>query len=195
LKYIGNHSVDAELELDFEDGVINMDYTNSFYKGAALDSNRVLTLESKRLDVSKLRLVVYSIFRITFVFSVIAGFTTILNTFIKKFFNTLWIKYNLQYHYQCILKELVFMWKGFTEEFHTGELKSDTLIFNIPNNLYFEYELLGDYETNIKTIKLERRFVKKINPLTEKVQQHGWSVTFTFNEPPMCGWCKILYTN
>ena len=75
MKYIGNKSLDAELELNFKDGVINMDYTNSFYKGAALDSNRILTLESKRLDVSKLRLVVYSIFRITFVFSAVAGFS------------------------------------------------------------------------------------------------------------------------
>ena len=195
MKYIGNKSLDAELELNFEDGVINMDYTNSFYKGAALDSNRTLTLESKRLNVSKLRLVVYVIFRIYFVFSVIAGFAIILNMFVKKFFNGLWIKHNLQYRYQCIFKELVFMWKGFTEEYHTGDLKSDTLVFNIPNNLYFEYELLGDYETNIKSIKLERRFMKKINPLTEKVQQHGWSVIFTFNEPPICGGCKIIYTN
>jgi len=87
------------------------------------------------------------------------------------------------------------MWKGFSEECHTGELKTDTLVFNIPNNLYFEYELLGDYAREIETIKLERRFVKILRPAVEAVRQSGWKVIFKFKQPPKHGGCKIIYTN
>lgn len=193
MKYIGNKSVDAELELDFEDGVINMDYTNSFYKGAKLDSNHMLTLESKRL-VSKPIVFLYDVFNIPIIFIMVSGLLTIMNMIIERLLNGLWVKYNLQYYYQYAMKELVFMWKGFNEEIKRGELETNTLFFNIPNNLYFEYELLGDYNNEIKSIKLERRFVKLLTPVKEKIKQDGWRIVFNFKNAPKHGECKIVYT-
>lgn len=193
MKYIGNHSVDAELELDFEGGVINMDYTNSFYRGCTLDSNRMLTLESKRL-VSKPLTVLYDVFNITIIYIFLSGLLTTIKMIVERLFNGLWKKYDLQYYYQYAMKELVFMYRGFNEETKRGELETNTLCFNIPNNLYFEYELLGDYSHEIKNIKLERRFVKVLTPVREKIKQDGWSIVCNFTNPPKHGECKIIYT-
>ena len=92
------------------------------------------------------------------------------------------------------MKELVFMYRGFNEETKRGELETNVLFFNIPNNLYFEYELLGDYSHEIKNIKLERRFVKVLTPVKEKIKQDGWCIIFNFTNPPKHGECKIVYT-
>ena len=193
MKYIGNHSVDAELELDLENGVINMDYTNSFYRGCTLDSNHMLTLESKRL-VSKPLIVVYNIFNSLVIFMLLSAGLTTTKMIVERLFNGLYIKYSLQYYYQYVMKELVFMYRGFNEETKRGGLETNTLVFNIPNNLYFEYELLGDYSHEIKNIKLERRFVKVLTPVKEKIKQDGWCIIFNFINPPKHGECKIVYT-
>ena len=193
MKYIGNKSVDAELEVDFNDGIIKMDYTNSFYDGCMFDSNKTLILENRKLAGKPLR-IVYKIFNIYLCFAIASLVLEVLKTIIEKMFNKQWIKYNLQYYYQFALKELVFIYRGFNEEVKRGDLGYKILSFNIPTNLYFEYELLGDYTHEIKSIKLERRFVKVLNPVTEIIKQSGWVVIFEFNNPPKHGECKITYS-
>lgn len=83
---------------------------------------------------------------------------------------------------------------GIMEYIFECQHNSNTLLYHLPQNLWFEYELEGDYRDKVKTIELRRRFVKIIYDFGVYDQQDGWNLIFKFKGIPMHGKCIIRYT-
>jgi hypothetical protein len=102
---------------------------------------------------------------------------------------------NIHYKYQQLLKYGMANTHGLFEQKKFGQLFEPTFSFGIKNNIWFEYELDGEYQDKIKTISLKRNFITKIMfGKYPKVQQSGWNVIFEFDGIPQSGSCILRST-
>jgi hypothetical protein len=98
------------------------------------------------------------------------------------------------YPYQNFLKWGYKTYVGVYEEGFEGEMSGTILQCPILHNIWFGYELAGDYEKYITHISFERKLVdfKKFNTYSITIQD-GWVLTFEFSQPPKTGSCKVEY--
>lgn len=192
--YPGTKSLDAEIALNFFDGNIVMDYSlNKF--GSPYESNTSTILASEWKTTSIVLKFIYLVWLgilLLALFAVALIVTTM--TFLS--YHRFVTNHKIQYYYQSYLKFFYSNLKGISEQSSTGQLYSNQLIFIIPNNLWIEYELSGEYQNKIKVISLLRNFInrKRFGRFAEKVQW-GWKIVFEFVDIPQSGSCIIRYVN
>lgn len=105
-----------------------------------------------------------------------------------------WLPHWFHYPYQAFLKWFFITFNGIYTEIYDGDLGSDHIRFQIPQNIWFGYELSGDYEkyiTKVSFVRNYRRF-KKYN-MFDQLVQNGWLIVFEFSQPPKAGSCKVEY--
>lgn len=89
-----------------------------------------------------------------------------------------------QYRFQSILKEIAKVDRGIKEYEIKGRIYTNILTYRIDRNLWFEYELEGDYKDKIRSISLKRNVITEIWMGMERKRQYGWIITFTFSKNP-----------
>ena len=193
MKYFGTKSLDAEIYLDLVKGEIRMDYSsNAFFNN--YESNHSIKKgdgtwwELPRWKRIFLNFVIPPTHICLVVVMMLVMPTTVFLT-----------KHNLfpaswHYPYQNFLKWGYKTYVGVFEEGFEGELSGTILQCPIAQNIWFGYELSGDYEKYITNISFERRLMefKKFNEYSITVQD-GWVLTFEFSQPPKTGSCKVEY--
>ena len=187
-KYTGSQSLDAEIEMNFLDGTIKMDYSLNKY-GDPADSNNsvILSGNSKKSDIY------------FFLMNVFVGFLIFFNILLDVvylFFTKVLYKIDKEYQFfgQKLLKFKYYILNGIIEEIVIGRQETNKIIFSIRNNIFIDYEFDGDYKDKIKKVSLIRRFVKKIHPFGIVLhQQSGWNVIFEFISPPQHGHCILRH--
>jgi hypothetical protein len=191
--YAGVKALDAEITLDFDTKKVTMDYSlNKF--GSPYSSNNTTVLHStfkhaplrERL-VERVKCAGY------FALAIPVLTCSPIHTFLSvhNILNNAWVDYN----YQKLLKNILVMTEGLSEQRKTGELFESKLTFSMPHNLWFEYELDGEYQDKIKSISLKRKFITRYTYGKYPHQrQVGWNVIFEFTEPPKSGSCILRST-
>lgn len=176
MEYVGNRHADAEIVINLDKGIVSFDYSlNKFGRSTA--SNNTCTLQK---ETSKIKSLVNPLFFYPALFSCLATHPAIIK---------------LIPQYQSTLQKIS-LWgckhlSGLQEQQIIGKQLLNNICFYITKNLWFEYELDGDYKDKIKKIELRRRFVKKVYWYGSYFQQLGWNVIFTFQEPPQHGYAIL----
>lgn len=81
------------------------------------------------------------------------------------------------------------------EQITIGKQETNVLKIHVPNNLYIDYVLDGDYNKQIRSISLTRNLIKQIVfGIQQRQVQVGWNITFLFKKPPEYGYCIVRYT-
>ena len=170
-----------------------MDYSlNSF--GSPLSSNDSTVISSEWRDASFLRRLPYAAFSLLLFVAFIP-----LGIFIPTFtainqYKTIKPGPIWQLRYQKVLKWYSENTIGTIEQSRGGELKDSSLVFVIPNNIWIDYNLKGEYSEKIQTVSLKRRFLTYYRfGKFKEVRQKGWNVVFTFSDPPRSGSCTIRH--
>lgn len=191
--YSGNKSLDAEISLDFNTGEILMDYSLND-KGDPYQSNTSVTIKDDLKELPKKDKAKAYLKATGFVCALVAyGFTAHLLTFLLQHG---WIKNkNYQIEHQKILKYLIMNTHGIDQKVFEAPLDTTELKYKLYNNLWFNYQLEGDFQTEIEKIQLKRHFetTKRFGKF-EQIKQHGWDLIFTFKTPPQTGKCVIEHT-
>jgi hypothetical protein len=192
-EYAGVKALDAEITLDFDTKKVTMDYSlNKF--GSPYSSNTTTVLHStfKHLPLRKklmehARCAGYCF--LTLPVLACSPIHTFLST--HNIVNNAWFDYN----YQKLLKHVVVATEGISEQSKSGELFEPMLVFSMPNNLWFEYELDGEYQDKIKSISLKRKFITRYTYGKYPHQrQVGWNVIVEFTDIPKSGSCILRST-
>lgn len=190
--YAGTKSFDAEIILNFIEGSVTMDYTLNKY-GNFFESNTSTVLESEFKSKSVSVKLIYLLWNFILLLAnplVLCGMISMGFLGNKKIITNP----KIQYYWQCYLKFFYSNLNGIDEQSHEGKLYENKLTFTIPNNLWLEYELKGEYQNKIKSISLLRNIVnRKQFGKFHKRMQRGWKVVFEFIEPPQNGSVKIVY--
>ena len=193
MKYFGTKSLDAEIYLDLVKGEVRMDYSsNAFFNN--YESNRSI----KKGDGSWWELPRWKRMFLNYVIppthlclACIMMCIMPTTVFLTKhnLFPAAW-----HYPYQNFLKWSYRTYVGVYQEGFEGEMSGTVLQCPIAHNIWFNYELEGDYEKYITNISFERRLMefKKFNEYSITVQD-GWVLTFEFSQPPKTGSCKVEY--
>lgn len=185
--YLGKRSLDSEMSIDLENGKILFDYSLNKFQDDILDSNHsffdfgndVEYPTTKTQILKRIFKELYLDYKNLFLYYVYDHLPS--------------IRHKIQYYRQDFLIYYEKYMYGTMEYTFEGQHNSKEIIYHIPHNLWFEYELEGDYKEKIKTIELKRRFVKLINDNGIYDQQEGWNLLFTFSGIPMYGKCTIRY--
>ena len=188
--YAGVKALDAEITLDFDTKKVTMDYSlNKF--GSPYASNNSTVLNSTFKDLSLHKKLLSHVKCIGYIFlSIPVLACSPIHTFLSthNIVNNAWIDYN----YQKLMKHVVIETEGINEQIKSGELFEPTLIFSMPHNLWFEYELDGEYQEKIKSVSLKRKFITRYTYGKYPHQrQVGWNVIFEFTESPKSGSCIL----
>lgn len=173
--YKGLKSTDAEIILDLEKGKAFFDYSlNKFsWVHASNDSCKLSQCGKKDIKISDILFSIYS--------PVVAAVLEPIIVHYPKY----------QYWWQKFLKKMFLNLKGMQIQTSVGKLKDTKTIFYINNNIWFEYEMDGEYKENIKKISLLRHFIiKQKHGVTTHIQ-NGWDVVFEFKEEPQSGYCVL----
>lgn len=187
--YIGKKSLDAEILIDFPKGVINMNYVLNRFQSDELDSNTsYFTLEGDDEYNKKVKNTYFSISEI--IKYRLLKYRFLLLLFLLRFPK---IKKRIQFDSQKTTEEYYRQSNGVSEYKKEGRLNTTEFLYHLNNNIWFEYELSGDYEKNIQTIELKRRMVKNTYKSETFHSQDGWNLIFTFSTPPNDGSCIIRY--
>lgn len=191
-KYSGEKSLDAEITLDFSGKNVTMDYSLNKFSSPYDSNHSMLRNEFARLPLRrKIFENAKSLGKALIVPPVIL--LSPLHTFCSE--HQIIKNPNIHYAFQKTLKDLYVGIGGLTEQEKSGELSGTVLEFVIPHNLWFEYNLTGEYQDNIKTISLKRRYITRyIYGKFPKVIQSGWNVIFEFTEIPKSGSCIVRST-
>lgn len=177
MKYTGNKSSDAEITMDLVKGIIDFDYSlNRFGRARNSNSSCVLQKEFRNISIKEL------------ILSIPYNFVAIYATFAML---PLIQKIISQYTAQKIAVWGMKRLRGLQEQQAIGKQETKSVSFFIPINLWFEYELDGDYSDKIHKIELRRRFIKRIYWYGSCFRQQGWNVIFTFLEPPQYGYVVL----
>jgi len=193
MKYFGTKSLDAEMYLDLIKGEIRMDYSSN-----DVFSNYESNSSTKRNDGSWWEIPSWKRIFLNFIIppthiclAVVMACVMPTTVFLTKheLFPASW-----HYPYQNFLKWAYRTYVGVYEEIYEGELFGTVLQCPVSRNIWFGYELSGDYEKYIINISFERRLLtfKKFNEYTVTIQ-NGWMLTFIFSQPPKTGSCKVEY--
>jgi hypothetical protein len=192
-EYSGAKSLDAEITLDFLKKNLVMDYTlNQF--GNPHDSNTSTILnDTFRILPWSVRLAEALVSTCTMFIAIPVLAVSPIHTFCTEY--GLITNPMIHYKYQQLLKYTMIHTRWMAEQSKDGELFEPRLLFNLQNNIWFEYELDGEYQDKIKTISLKRRFMKFYRfGKYPREQQVGWSVIFEFTEIPKSGSCILRST-
>lgn len=169
--YNGLQHTDAEIVLDLEKGKVFFDYSFNQY-GHFYDSQYCVLSTSGKLKVNVLDIVGV----------IFAQFVIIAGLFLHSEISS---KY--QYSWQKFLKWYEMHLKGIEVQTIIGKQSLKQIIFHIQNNIWFNYELDGDYKKSIQKISLMRHFtIIEKNGRTSHAQK-GWDVIFDFKSPPQDG--------
>jgi hypothetical protein len=188
--YPGNKSLDAEITLNFENGTVLMDYSLNRF-GSPYQSNDSTILYNQYRNLQPIERLKEETIHLFFIL-LFLGLIPIIP--IMTFLNSHQIvnQPNIQYKYQKYLRWVFLNAFGSYIQSKGGPLNNDELTFIIPNNLWVEYNLRGDYQEKVKSISLLRNFVRyMLDGKFEKIQQRGWKVVLKFKSPPQNGYCEI----
>ena len=192
-EYSGIKSLDAEVTLDFIKKNIIMDYSlNKFGSPYESNSSTVLNNTFKKISFIEKCKEVFMFGCTGIALLPIACFSPI-HTFCTE--HQLITNPKIHYGYQQLLKHICIRGRGMVEQCKSGELFEPIITFSIHNNVWFEYELGGEYSNKIKSVALKRRFLKiyRFGKYPYQ-QQSGWNVIFEFTEIPKSGSCILRST-
>lgn len=191
--YAGIKSLDAEIFIDLESCKISMDYSKN-YLGLPTNSNTSAVLDregwmaqpfSTRLKWVLIRSFLPSLILIPYLLYV--SFSTYYFLIFKS-------DAKGQLDHQELIRYLTAIMNGMLEEERGGALLEKKLEFIMPNNIWVEYELKGEYQKFVKKISLTRNFMTFYRYGKFKTtQQNGWKLTFEFSELPSSGSCLVRY--
>ncbi len=173
MKYTGNKSSDAEIVMDLSKGIITFDYSLNVF-GNPYNSNTSCTLQK---EYNKLKPSEAFLNPFYDIIALYARFATL----------PIFQKIIPQYEAQKITLWAMKRLHGLQEQHVIGKQETKTVTFYIHVNLWFEYELEGDYKDKIQKVELRRRFVRKIYKDSSCFKQDGWNVIFIFSESPQHG--------
>lgn len=192
-QYSGNRSLDAEIVLDFQSGNLIMDYSKN-HLADPRDSSCSAFLDKGELRTAPLKTqLVWAAISAYFGMLIVIPYTL----YIKYF--TFWATFHGvsaqgQYDHQELIRYVNFIFRGTAEASKTGCLWDHEVVFNIPNNIWWEYELEGEYQEKIASIALVRNFITYYRfGRFKSIRQNGWKVIFRFKELPQSGSCVIRY--
>jgi len=177
MKYTGNKSSDAEITMNLVKGTIDFDYSlNKFGKAGNSNSSCILQKEFRKISLIELILAIP--------YAYAANFAAMLSL------------PELQKIIPQYTAQKIALWgykrlHGLQEQQSIGKQETKSVSFFIPINLWFEYELDGDYSNKIHKIELQRRFIRRIYWYGSCFKQQGWNVIFTFLEPPQYGYVVL----
>lgn len=193
-EYIGERSHDAEIVVDFFKKSVTMDYTLN-KRGSPHNSNSSVVLSDKLRSMAFTRQI-YEGTRSGFIFfGVTIPVLLVMPVMTSLTEHKIITSGKIHYLYQQILKYGIVNTRGLVEQSKEGALFQPNVSFKINNNMWFEYELDGEYQDKIKTISLKRNFIKiLVFGKYPKVQQSGWNVIFEFNGIPQSGSCIVRST-
>jgi hypothetical protein len=189
--YIGGASLDAEISVDFVGGAVTIDYSlNSL--GSPYSSNDSVCVSSEwrsaplyeRIWQVTIRLPLFiGIIPVAILMSAI--------TFVSQY-KLIRLGPTWQLRYQKFLTWYFINVGSQQVQSKSGELKDTILEFIMPNNIGMTYQLEGEYQENIQSISLKRRFLimYRFGKYKEERQQ-GWKVVFQFSKPPVSGSCVV----
>ena len=193
MKYEGSKSLGAEIYVNFERGEVRMDYSSN-YVHDPFESNTSVVTDSSNEWLNnpfwiKLPLLLIYSSKLLYLCCIAIEMFVVTLLMQQKLFPK-----QFQYPYQSFLRWFFTNFNGVFEESSGGNLKGTILKISIPKNIWFDYELSGDYENFIKEISFERRLKKfrKFNMYNLFVQD-GWMLTFEFTESPQEGNCTVRY--
>ncbi len=191
-KYIGKRSMDSEMFIDLEKGTVLFDYTLNKFQDDLLSSNQSFFNFNNNVDYdtdtslkSFLRMKISDnkarLIHLLYIISV------------KYKFKLKWDGRDIAYANQEATINYIKRHYGISEYTFEGQHNSNILTYHLTSNLWFEYELEGDYRDKIKNIELKRRFVRNIHENGISDQQDGWDLIFNFGGIPMHGKYIIRY--
>ncbi|MDD3967144.1 MAG: hypothetical protein PHP63_08885, partial [Candidatus Marinimicrobia bacterium] len=172
-QYTGTKSLDAEFELDFKTRTILFDYSKNNLAGFG-DSNHSALLPGSTWLNLPLKTRIKPAAADTFVrmFSVFIDLGVLGLTILSRWFSS---NESLHLYYQQMLKWLFIARSGTYVQEISGSIPSKNIKFVLENNIWFSYNLDGDYEKNLERIYFLRRFVKfKRYGQFEEMRQCGW---------------------
>ena len=191
-KYEGKRSMDAEMLIDLEKGTVLFDYTLNKFQDDLLSSNQSFFDFNNNVDYdtdtslkSFLRMKISDnkarLIHLLYIISV------------KYNLKLKWEGRDIAYANQEVTINFLRTHYGTSEYTFEGQHNSNILTYHLTSNLWFEYELEGDYRDKIKNIELKRRFVRNVHEVGISDQQDGWDLIFKFHGIPMHGKCIIRY--
>lgn len=193
-EYIGERSHDAEIVVDFFKKSVTMDYSlNKFGSPHNSNSSAVLSNAFRSMPfTTKL----YEAGKSTVVFAIVTiPIIVIMPVMTSLTEHKIITSGKIHYLYQQILKYGMVNTRGLVEQIKEGALFQPNVSFKINNNMWFEYELDGEYQDKIQTISLKRNFIKiLVFGKYPKIQQSGWNVIFEFDGIPQAGSCIVRST-
>lgn len=192
MNYLGKKSMDSEMFIDLAKGTIKFDYTLNKYQDDLLSSNQSFFDFNNNIDYEtddslksfiKERLSLYKVLIIHLLYIISVKYNRKIS----------WNGQDIAYANQEA--EIYYMRTqyGTSEYTFEGRHNSKELIYHLSSNLWFEYELEGDYRNKIISIELKRRFVRNIHKVGISNQQDGWNLRLMFSGIPMHGKCIIRY--
>lgn len=184
--------MDSEMFIDLTKGTIKFDYSLNKYQDDLLSSNQSFFDFNNNVD-----------------YDIETSFIKRIKTFLfiyKLLIITLLYRYSVIFNRKitCEGKDIAYAHQeanihyiidrfGTSEYTFDGRHNSKEITYHLTSNLWFEYELEGDYRDKIKSIELKRRFVRNIHKVGISDQQDGWNLSFRFKGIPMYGKCIIRY--
>jgi hypothetical protein len=192
--YAGTKSLDAEITLNFENKELLMDYSlNS--SGDPYSSNNTVIINDEFENLPRWEQRKQNLFGILKIWGIIPILLVIMPT-VTFLTENKWFKSpERHYKYQKFLKYLLSNTTGVYEQKKSGELGGSVVEFIMPNNVWFEYQLEGEYQEKIKNISLKRNLITHLKfGKYRRQKQKGWKVIFEFASPPTNGFVKILHT-
>jgi hypothetical protein len=191
--YAGTKSHDAEIVLDFVNKHVTMDYSLNKL-GSPHQSNTSAVFNNTIIKLS-----IYQRLKEWIKFLLIVLFSYVPVTLIMPIMTTL-LEHNIltnttiHYWFQKWLKYSCVSTRGLIEQSKDGKLYEPILTFHIPHNVWFEYNLDGDYQDKIKSVALKRCFYTHyVFGKYPQQQQKGWNIIFEFTDIPQNGSCILKY--
>lgn len=192
MNYLGKRSMDSEMFIDLEKGTIKFDYSLNKYQQDLLSSNQSFFDFNNNIDydvetslITKIKTFL-SIYKLLII-HLLYRYSVTFNRKIK------WGGQDIAYVHQEAQINHIITHFGTSEYTFEGRHTSKEIIYHLSSNLWFEYELEGDYRDKVKSIELKRRFVRNIHKFGISDQQDGWNLILNFRGIPMHGKCIIRY--
>jgi len=193
-RYSADRALDAEITVDFTKGEFTSDF--SLNKSCNKYNSNTGSVLHKEIKVSYARTVLLVCWHI-FIMPFLLAFISLFHLIITKYSETPLLRkhHDFVFKEQKLLKWCMLQKYGSSEYIQFGKQDTNKITYTIPANLWFQYELDGEYRQKIKTLQLLRNFVKKVNGFKTEFRQAGWNVILTFTEPPQNGYMILRYLN
>lgn len=181
--YIGDKSLDAEVSINLVEGKIIMDYSlNQFFNPC---DNYSYSTKKKLPIIKKIEILLKDIWSVYY--SLIYCFVFYAHIFVLTI-----LRKDSQYWYQKHQKNLNLIVTGMKIIEKSGA-SSESITYQLDKNLWFEYELFGEYREKIKSISLKRHIITVVWQGISRKKQEGWIVEFKFISAPQDGKLILRY--